>query len=109
MSSRLLKIDRDVSLKLSSFSFLALNGRPAIKDRKNKLVPNNTIYYIKPGEHIFFNCEGITGKPRIPILWTESKGTTQRVMKESDGVVAGLNITFLLFEFTRYWHLYDSL
>lgn len=71
------------------FTFVALNGKPSIKDNKGQLIPNNTVYHINPGKNLYFNCEGITGKPKIPIIWTESNGTTERVLKGEDGVTPG--------------------
>lgn len=76
-------------IKCSNNYILALNGQPSIKDSKDHLVPNNTVYHLTPGDNVMFTCEGVTGKPRIPILWMESNGTAEKVLKDADGVAAG--------------------
>ncbi|XP_078318188.1 uncharacterized protein LOC111120218 [Crassostrea virginica] len=74
------------------FVVKSLNGQPSIKDSKDHIVPNNTVYHLTPGDNVMFTCEGVTGKPRIPILWMESNGTAEKVLKDADGVAAGLEI-----------------
>ncbi|XP_061166039.1 uncharacterized protein LOC133174963 [Saccostrea echinata] len=76
----------------ADFIVKSLNGEPTIKDKQDRVVPNNTALHIRTGGFIYFNCEGVTGKPKIPIVWTESNGTTERVLKEGDGAVSGLEI-----------------
>ncbi|XP_062607913.1 uncharacterized protein LOC134269725 [Saccostrea cucullata] len=76
----------------ADFIVKSLNGEPTIKDKHDQVVSNNTVLHKRPGGFIFFNCEGATGKPKIPIIWTESNRTTERVLKERDGAVSGLEI-----------------